>query len=150
MTTPLWFYHLQRRRLGEALPPLLEKCLERGWRALVCGTIPERLEELDAHLWTYRDDSFLPHGIEGRDPAEAQPVLLSARNAPVNGAKALFLIDGAAFGDLAPFERACVLFDGNDEASLGHARQQWKEAKAAGFEAVYWKENSDGRWEKQG
>ncbi|MEM1148491.1 MAG: DNA polymerase III subunit chi, partial [Pseudomonadota bacterium] len=29
-----WFYHLQRTTLERAVGPLLEKCLERGWRVL--------------------------------------------------------------------------------------------------------------------
>ena len=69
----IWFYHLEQSALEAALPPLLEKCLARGWRALVRGGQPERLEALDDLLWTWRDDSFLPHlaaararGIEPR------------------------------------------------------------------------------------
>ncbi|MDX2233757.1 MAG: DNA polymerase III subunit chi [Hyphomonadaceae bacterium] len=145
----LWFYHLERSPLEAALPPLLEKCLQRGWRAVVRGALAERLDMLDQALWTWRDDSFLPHGVEGRDPPERQPVLLTTSAAVANGARALFLVDGAEPGDVSAFERACVLFDGRDAAALAHARTQWKTAKDSGIEITYWKETAAGRWEKQ-
>ena len=42
--TEVLFYHLERQPLERVLPNLLERTLERGWRAVVqCGD-PERLE----------------------------------------------------------------------------------------------------------
>lgn len=144
----LWFYHLERSDLERALPPLLEKCLQRGWRALVRGGSEERLDALDARLWTYRDDSFLPHGRDGPDAAR-QPVLLTTAAGNPNGAKALFLIDGAEPGDIEAFERACLVFDGRDASALESARSRWKQAKDAGVTVSYWRENAQGGWEKQ-
>ena len=60
--TEVLFYHLQNMPLERVLPPLLEKSLERGWRVVVQTASEERADALDSHLWTYRDDSFLPHG----------------------------------------------------------------------------------------
>lgn len=145
----IWFYQLERSELERALPPLLEKCLQRGWRALVRGGSAERLDALDASLWTYRDDSFLPHALEGGDAASRQPVLLTTAAGNPNGAEALFLIDGAEPGDVSSFSRVCLMFDGRDEAALETARSRWKEAKAAGHTASYWRESSAGKWEKQ-
>jgi DNA polymerase-3 subunit chi len=144
----LWFYHLERSELEQALAPLLEKCLERGWRALVRGGIEERLAMLDDHLWTFRDESFLPHGRDGPEAAR-QPVLLTAGMANANGAQALFLIDGASAEDAPKFERACVLFDGRDETALAAARVQWKQAKEAGLDLSYWQEKGRGKWEQK-
>lgn len=147
----LWFYHLERSELERALPPLLEKCVQRGWRALVRGGSVARLEALDAALWTWRDDSFLPHAIDGAPGMEAarQPILLSAGPGNPNTAQALFLIDGAEPGDISAFERACLVFDGRDEAGVALARQRWKDAKEAGVSASYWRESATGKWEKQ-
>ena len=143
--TELWFYHLERSDLEQALPPLLEKCLARGWRAIVRGAASERLDALDDILWTYRDDAFLPHGREG----ERQPVLLTEKPGNPNGAKALFVIDGAEPGDLSGFERTCLLFDGRDEAALNQARGRWKKAKEDGYAVSYWQEVARGKWEKK-
>lgn len=143
----LWFYHLERSALERALPPLLEKCLQRGWRALVRAGSAERIEQLDAALWTFRDDSFVPHAHQGE--AARQPVWLTLEAGNPNGAQALFLVDNAEPGDIVGFERACLLFDGTDPAALESARSRWKQAKEAGITASYWKESASGRWEKQ-
>lgn len=56
------FYHLQRWPLEQALPPLLSKVLESGQRAVVLTASRERAEALSAVLWTWKPDSWLPHG----------------------------------------------------------------------------------------
>ena len=122
--------------------------MARGWRALVRGGQPERLEALDDLLWTWRDDSFLPHAREDAHAAR-QPIVLTERPGNPNGAKALFLIDGAEPGDLEGVERACLLFDGRDEGAVTAARLYWKKAKDGGHDVSYWKEAGRGRWEKQ-
>jgi len=73
------FYHLQRQPLEKVLPALLEKSLARGWRVVVQASSEERMEALDAHLWTYRDDAFLPHGTDRESDPASQPVLLTTR-----------------------------------------------------------------------
>lgn len=147
--TPVWFYHLEKTSVEAALPPLLEKCLQRGWRAVVRGALPERLDALDQALWSWRDEAFVPHGLAGRDPAERQPVLLTTAPGRPNNARALFLIDGAQPTDAADFERASIVFDGRDEAAVVHARLQWKTAKEVGHPVAYWRESAEGRWEQQ-
>ena len=145
----LWFYHLEQTELEAALAPLLEKCLERGWRAVVRGGVEERLDALDVSLWTWRDESFLPHGRAGRDDPDPQPIYLTGASGNPNKAQALFAIDGADVDDLSQFERTIMLFDGRDEAMLSIARQRWKAAKDAGTAVSYWRQSDSGRWEKQ-
>jgi DNA polymerase-3 subunit chi len=143
----LWFYHLERMSVEEALPPLLERCLQRGWRALVRTTLPERAEALDAHLWTYREDSFLPHGRDGARAAR-QPILITLEPVNANAAQAVLLLDGAEEPAGDGVERVMLLFDGRVEEELVTARARWKAAKAAGRTLAYWKQSPDGRWEK--
>ncbi|THD62899.1 DNA polymerase III subunit chi [Phenylobacterium sp.] len=144
----VWFYHLERTSLEQALPELLEKTLQRGWRALVRARDPARVRELDAALWTYRDDSFLPHAPADEASAARQPILLTTGFENPNAAAALFLVDGAEPGELAGFERCLVLFDGADEAQLAVARAQWSAIKAAGAQVSYWKQQARG-WARQ-
>lgn len=145
----VWFYHLERTGLEQALPELLEKTLARGWKAIVRATRSERLESLDSLLWSYREESFLPHGPAQEPGAARQPILLTTGFDNPNGADALFLIDGAEPGELAGYARCVVLFDGGDEAQLAAARGQWSAAKAKGLSISYWKQQARG-WEKQG
>jgi DNA polymerase-3 subunit chi len=149
--TEILFYHLQRRPPESVLPQLLERSLERGWRVVVQAASDERIEALDAHLWTYRDDSFLPHGTPREGEAVAQPVLLTAGDDNPNGATVRFLIDGAPMpADPAAYDRIVLLFDGEDEEALADARARWSQAKAQGFEVTYWQTDEQGRWVKKG
>lgn len=143
------FYHLQRQPLEAVLPGLLERSLERSWRAVVQAGSSERVEALDAHLWTWRDDAFLPHGADAELAAD-HPVFLTTEAINPNGADVLFLVDGASRPDYSGFRRVVVLFDGHDPAALADARTGWQAAKAAGHDATYWQQSDAGRWEKKG
>jgi DNA polymerase-3 subunit chi len=145
----VWFYHLERSSLDQALPELLEKTLARGWRALVRVGAQERVEHLDGWLWSYRDDSFLPHGLAAEPLAERQPVLITTAMDNPNGANALFLIDGAEPGDISGFERCVLMFDGRDEAAVATARGRWSGFRAAGATVSYWRQGEAGGWRKE-
>jgi DNA polymerase-3 subunit chi len=148
--TEILFYHLQGQKLEAVLPALLEKSLERGWKAVVQGSSEERIEALDAHLWTYRDDGFLPHGTWREPEAAQQPVLLTLNENNPNEAAVRFLIDGAAMPvDPESYRRIVLMFDGEDEEAVTTARTYWSAAKAKGFEATYWQADGKGRWTKK-
>lgn len=147
--TEVRFYHLQRRSLEQVLPKLLEKTLERNWRAVVLAGSPERVDALTQHLWTYDPASFLPHGSQRDGFADAQPVWLTAADENPNGATVLFQIDGSVSEKLASYDLVCDLFDGNDDEAVMAARDRWKASKAAGHSLTYWQENERGAWEKK-
>jgi DNA polymerase III subunit chi len=149
--TEVLFYHLKGQTLDQVLPPLLEKSLERGWRVVVQAASDERVEGLDAHLWTYRDDKFLPHGTWRDSEAPDQPILLTVNADNPNRAAVRFLIEGAEMpADASGYERLVLLFDGEDSDAVAAARLRWGEAKAAGFEVTYWQADEQGRWRRQG
>jgi DNA polymerase-3 subunit chi len=148
--TEVLFYHLKGQMPEQVLPTLLQKSLDRGWRVVVQASSEERVEALDAHLWTWRDDSFLPHGT-WRDPeASQQPIVLTASDHNPNGASIRFLVDGAMMPqDAAAYERVVLLFDGEDLDALDAARTRWTEAKSAGFEVTYWRADESGGWRRE-
>jgi len=148
--TEVLFYHLQNMSVENVLPPLLEKSLERGWRVVVQSTSQERTEALDAHLWTYSDDSFLPHATSHASDADGQPIILSAGEANPNGANVRFLVDNAALpADTDRYERVVLVFNGDDAEALDSARQAWKDCKARGFDVTYWQTDERGRWQRR-
>jgi DNA polymerase-3 subunit chi len=148
--TEVLFYHLQDMTLERVLPSLLEKSLERNWRVVVQTASEERADALDSHLWTYRDDSFLPHGTwRDRDAAE-QPVLLAVSNDNPNRAQVRFLVDGAVVPDDATqYERLVLIFNGDDEDAAAAARTAWSDCKTRGFEVTYWQPDERGRWQRK-
>ena len=113
--TEVLFYHLQNMSIESVLPPLLEKSLERRWRVVVQSTSPERTDALDAHLWTYSDDSFLPHATWRAGDAQDQPIVLAVAEANPNRANVSFLIDNAALpADSGGYDRLVLVFNGDD------------------------------------
>ncbi len=148
--TELGFYHLEHSTLERALPKLLEKVVERGYRAVVLAPSEERVEALNTLLWTYQQRSFLAHGSARDSHAAEQPIYLTTKGENPNGASVLILIDGAEYDGSATFERCLLLFDGKDEAAVEGARQRWRTARDVGHEVVYWKQTQEGRWQQVG
>ncbi|MCR9223686.1 MAG: DNA polymerase III subunit chi [Hyphomonas sp.] len=146
-----WFYHLQRTTLERAVGPLLEKCLERGWRVLAVSPDVTRRATLDEALWTFDDQSFLPHGqseAEGLDPAD-QPILISSAADNLNQASVALLMDGVDLPVDADYARCMVMFDDGDSKARQKAREQFKAAKDAGLSARYFQQAERG-WKEAG
>jgi DNA polymerase-3 subunit chi len=148
--TEVLFYHLQDMTLENVLPPLLEKSLERGWRVVVQSTSEERADALDAHLWTYRDDSFLPHATWRVGDAPDQPIVLIAGEGNPNRAHVRFLVDNAGLPpDCDAYQRLVLVFNGDDGDALAAARSAWTDCKTRGFDVTYWQADERGRWQKR-
>ncbi len=145
-----FFYHLTRNPLEATLPALLEKSLAAGWRVVVRGTSEDRMRWLDEKLWLGAEEGFLPHGLSGGPHDADQPILLTTAPDMPNAAACLMAVDGAdvTAEEAAALTRVCILFDGNDDAAVAHARSQWAALTGAGVAAQYWSEES-GRWQKK-
>lgn len=145
------FYHLTRRPLEAVAPGLLEKCLERGWKVTLRAGLPERITALNRHLWTYREDSFLPHGGPGDGEEARQPIYLTTGAEVPNAAEVLMLVDGSRAdpAEISEFTRTLLIFDGHDDEALNAARADWKAVSGAGIKAVYWAETDEGGWTRK-
>jgi len=147
--TEVLFYHLEHQPLERVLPALVERTLERNWRAVIEVGSEERLEALDTLLWTYREESFLPHGTRRDGNPQQQPVFLTSSQDNPNGATVRFLLDGAQLADVTSYARVVYLFDGRDASAVERAREEWQRVKAAGCEVTYWQQSPEGRWQKK-
>ena len=147
--TEIRFYHLQRSALEHALPKLLEKTLERGWRAVVMAGSEDRVEALNTALWNYPAEGFLPHGSKKDGYSERQPVWLTDQDENPNAAAVLFLVDGVDSTRISEFELCCEIFDGRDDGAVAAARRNWKLRKNTGFALTYWQQTEEGTWEKK-
>ena len=147
--TEILFYHLTESTLEDALPMLLERSMERGWKVVVQTGTEERQDALDQHLWTYSEESFLGHGLEHEEGASDTPIVLTTTTANPNGATVRFLVDGAQPGKLDEYVRAVFLFDGHDEGQVEDARLHWKSLKPHGFDLSYWQQTPEKKWERK-
>ena len=147
--TDILFYHLERQPLERVLPQLLERTLERGWRAVIETDSDERVEAISAMLWSYTEEGFLPHGTARDGFGEDQPVWITASNDNPNRASVRFFIGGIEPSAYDGLERAVLLFDGADPEAVERARRVWKEAKGQGHEVSYWQQDESGRWQNR-
>jgi DNA polymerase-3 subunit chi len=147
--TEVLFYHLENQPLERVIPVLLEKTLERGWKAVVETGSRERAEALDTALWTYRDESFLPHGIAGTETDALQPVLITTEADNPNGATVRFFVDRAVPQSVASYERIVYLFSGQDPDAVAEARVAWKALSTPDNAVTYWQQDPGGRWVKK-
>lgn len=146
------FYHLQNKRLEDVLPQLLEKTYSLGKNTVVRIGNEERVDFLNSLLWTYDEQSFLPHGSKKDGSADMQPIWLTTEKDNPNNAVFLFLTDGAeaAIDEIAAYERVFNIFDGNSPEALEKARNFWKELKQNSADIFYWQQTSDGSWQQKG
>jgi DNA polymerase-3 subunit chi len=133
--------------LERALPKLLERAVGAGFRVVVMAGSKERVEQLDAALWTYDDASFLPHGSARDGHPGRQPIWLTTEDENPNGATLLVTVDGVRSVRSGEYQRCLDVFDGSDE-SVAAARERWKEAMAAGHTLTYWQQTDKG-WEQK-
>ncbi|MBF9021395.1 DNA polymerase III subunit chi [Rhodobacterales bacterium HKCCA1058] len=144
----LWFYHLTRSRLEQVLPMLIERALAQGWRVALRAPDAQSVARMDDLLWAaHPPERFLPHGVEGGVDAELQPILIGTGDLRANRPDYLVAIGGATITpeDCAGLTRAVLVFDGQDEASVTHARNHWRSFAEAGLRLQYWSQAS-GAW----
>ena len=143
------FHHLERRRVDEALPGLLERALEEGRRVVVRASSEEMVAALNERLWTYDDASFLPHGAAGDGDPITQPIFLTTEVENPNAATMLIRLSSVEAGRADDaFDLVILLFDGRDEAARAHARSEWRRLKDEGRALTYWRESDEGGWEQ--
>jgi DNA polymerase III subunit chi len=143
------FHHLERRRVDQALPGLLELAAQEGRRVVVRASSDEMVAALNERLWTYDDASFLPHGAAGDGDPMTQPIFLTSEADNPNAATMLVRLSGAEASDADDaFELVVLMFDGRDEAALAQARGEWRRLKDQERAISYWRETDEGGWEK--
>ena len=136
------FYQLSRDPAEGVLPLIARNTLKAGQRLLVVSADAAQLERIGDALWALKD-SFLAHGRAGEGHEERQPILLSDRTDPGNGARFLALADGVWREGAQPFERVFYIFD---DATLQPARECWRMlGQREGVERHFWKQQG-GKW----
>lgn len=143
------FYHLQKQTLEEALPAILVKALASEYRAVVKLPDAQNVARMNAHLWTYRPDSFLPHGYTKEGFENDQPIWITDKDENPNNANLLVTGNGATSKITENFDLCCEMLNGFDQDDVQAARQRWKLYKEKGYEITYWQQSQTGRWEQK-
>lgn len=148
--TEVRFYHLQKTPLEQALPMILEKAMQGGFRAHIIVPDDNIKQSLDEWLWTYKDNSFLAHGLESDEKAAAHPIIISTTDEAIkNEADMLVLTHGCTSEKIGDFKLCCEMLNGAIDQQITDARARWKVYKEKGYEVTYWAQDDQGRWSKK-
>ncbi len=143
------FYHLQNQTQEQALPYLVAKAFEKGFRVVVKLRNAKEVNDMDTNLWTYDAKSFLPHGSAKSGNADMQPIWITHEDENPNNADVLIIGQGAKSSSHKDYKLCCEVFSGFDEEAVIEARKRWKEYKEQGFDLTYWQQNGHGGWNKK-
>jgi DNA polymerase-3 subunit chi len=136
------FYQLTRDPAELVLPLLARSTLGAGERLLVVSDDAAQLRRISAALWQRVADGFLAHGLAGTAHDARQPILLTTRPDPANGARFMALADGQ-WRESAGMARAFLLFPPD---RIDDARGTWRLlGQREAVERHYWRQDG-GKW----
>ena len=94
--TQIIFYSSAPLQVENTLFALIEKSIEKGYKSLLLFLDKEKCSMIDEKLWTYKQNSFLPHLSEDEEISNEVdiPIYLSTKNENPYEAELLFSIDG--------------------------------------------------------
>lgn len=140
------FYHLQKKPAQDVIPELASKVLQSTQKMVILTSSKEQSDFLNSLLWTFKPDSWLPHGNYKTGSPDLQPIWITEKYENPNESKIIMLLDGLTLSDYSDFERCLYLFNGNNEEELKKARLFWTDAKQNNCENHYWQQDSSGKW----
>lgn len=147
--TDIRFYHLQKQTLDQALPLIIEKAFSAGYKIITRLSSSQEVERMNALLWNYKANAFLPHGSQKNGNASKQPIWLTAENDNPNNANVLVLTQGMLEENMSNYDLCCEMLDGHDDNAIKEARSRWKTYQEAGHNVTYWHQSESGSWEKK-
>lgn len=112
---------------------LLEKAYNRGHRVYVYCNHKRDAELLDELLWTFRDDSFIPHNLQGEGPEPPPPVQIGYDTEPRGFNDILLNMADQIPPFYSRFKRVMELVS-NVEDQKEQSRAHYKEYRAKGCE----------------
>ncbi|MGC1181538.1 DNA polymerase III subunit chi [Legionella sp.] len=110
---------------------LLEKAYIRGHRVYVFCNNQEHAELIDELLWTFKDDSFIPHNLQGEGPEPPPPIQIGCANNPRGFNDILLNLTPQIPPFYAQFKRVIELvINTESEKELGRAKYREYRAKS--------------------
>lgn len=141
--TRIGFYHLQSES-EEARLHFACRLAERAWRSgqkvYIHTGEEQRTRELDALLWSYRDDSFLPHRVVAADDVSLadDPILLGFEAEPDGSRPVLIQLAPSNEGPVffSRFKRTLEVINEEPQVKAA-ARQRYRFYKDRGYPLEY-------------
>lgn len=119
---------------------LIEKAHKNKHRIYIHTDSEADAHQIDEMLWTYREDSFLPHNLYGEGPEPAPPIQIGFNATPEKHRDILINLSKQIPAFFKQFNRVLELVP--SESSLQEAaRERFKQYRAQGFEITTHKLN---------
>ena len=146
--TQIIFYNTAPLQVEKTLFSLLEKSLEKGNKSLLLFKDKEKCLSINEQLWTYKQNSFLPHISEDDQIYDNidVPVYLSTRNENPFKAELLFSIDGFLPDNIDHFERVIIIIDVNDKLLNEKYKNYYLDINKNFEDIVFYKSDDNGKW----
>ena len=129
--TRIDFYQLnpERHHYDQIVCQLCQKAYEGNQLTLLLTRDSQQSQHLDQKLWTFRDDSFLPHDVD-ETPGLVTPILIHDDPDPGGNRQLLINLSAMVPAYFAQFERVIELV--TDENKV-QARQHYSYYKERGY-----------------
>jgi len=147
--TEIRFYHLQKQTLDQALPLIVEKAFNAGHKITIRLSTPQEVDRMNNILWSYKPNSFLPHGSKKNNSSEKQPIWLTDKEENLNNSNVLILTQDLEEENIDAYDLCCELLEDKDKSALEAARKRWKIYLEHGHDVTYWHQSSSGSWQKK-
>src|SRR5690242_10228547 len=114
---------------------LIEKAYKHRHRIYIHVDTLADAHQLDELLWTYREESFLPHNIYGEGPEPAPPIQIGFNSTPEKHRDILMNLCHSVPEFFPQFSRIleCVT---NDSTIQAFAREHYRIYRAKGYEII--------------
>ncbi|WP_025732311.1 DNA polymerase III subunit chi [Carnimonas nigrificans] len=111
---------------------LAETINHKGYRLHLHANDEAAASEIDAALWTFRPDSFVPHALLGSAEEEHAPITIGYSEPPCPGAEVLLNLADEVPGWFSRFERIAEIINQHQQVLVAK-RKSWKMYKERGY-----------------
>ena len=142
-----FFYKSSHRDVVRDIAWLTESIFKKNNRIVIFCTDQETAEVVDDFIWSYRDDSFIPHSIKKHRETSLDPILVTTDLDGSYEHNVLLALNGVLIKekDWQRFAKVYYFFDDQDSREKENARAMWKSFSSLAVNCKYWI-NEKNKW----
>ena len=136
-----FFYNITARDAFKDSAILIEKLFKQRIKVLILCADDEVTSFFDDFLWSFKEESFMPHKVLDRDASQLETIIISKKQLTMEDFKTLIVLKGSIVNTdyCNRFEKTYYFFDDNNDDEKKLARNLWREAVKLGTRCKYWK-----------
>jgi len=142
-----FFYNASHRDVVADITWLTENIFKKNNSIVIFCTDQETAKVVDDFLWSYKEDSFLPHALKKHEEVSLNPILVSTDLDEGFEHNVLIALNGVLINekDWQRFAKIYYFFDDQDMTEKENARSMWKSFSSLDIDCKYWI-NEKNKW----